>query len=462
MWLPLRLSSVPSHQETHGYSINSVTGARFPSPTGFMTYTCPGYQSLFEALETLAIGKGRVDVMSLDFGPTGNRSTFGAFNPCQHYKRTASVVQGNSTYDSISSGQVWHNYNIPTQNFWDGNYVGLNLDPRVAFGYSDGPFTNLGSLWGGTELGTYNDAEGLDGIACERMLPGIRPATSIINSIYELKDLRTLPHTITRISKALDQLAITSKGKVLPLFASKPARWAKKSLSSILNAGADSYLQGSFNLLPLLQDITATFNGYDNVDNQLKQLVAHSGKPQKRHWGADLVKLRDDSKTYSGLTGGFYNPSTTYISRNVRYGMKRFSATLEFSYEMPKGSYQENLVHGLADYHRFGISPQVIWNAIPWSFVVDWVIGIGPWLGQFTSRQLEIVTHISSFGWSIHVIRTIECVHGLVGRVSMVTEDSYFRTPAQVPLISSLQTSGLSSKEFSLGAALTIPRLKLS
>jgi hypothetical protein len=451
MLLPFRTASNPPKQVL-GYSINTVTGARFPSAGTYAVYNCPGSERFFEALDTVTSSDDVVDVYTLDFSKK-SRSTRDTFNPCQHYKRVAQVNPGNCTYDSLSSGQVWHNFNIPTQIVWDMNWLSTNVSPVVAFGTADKPFTGLAALWQGSDLGVYKDSEGFEGRACEYMLPGIRPQSSLINSIYELKDMKTIPHTMDRISKALDQLKVTSVGKITSLLTDKPSWWAKKTLKAILNASGDVYLQNSFNLSPLLQDISNVWFGVQNVEDKLKQLVAQARQPIVHHWGAPLTKLKDEDRTDVGANNVLV-PANVLIRRVVKYPLARFSATLEFSYEMPNYSSKELLARGLADYHGLGLSPQIVWNAIPWSFVVDWLVGVGPWLSQFRQRQLEIVTHISKFGYSVHIKRETSCIHSVAGLVSMVTEESYYRTPSAVPLVSSIQLSGLNSKEFSLGGTL--------
>jgi len=454
MWLPTRSSTVPSHA-VHGYSINQVTGDRFPAAGQFAEYVFDGYQSLYEALDTTG-DSDSTDILTLDFG-LKTKSTWGSFNGCQHYKRNVSIVDSVFAFFSRESGVKWRNYNIPVLSFWNDNYCNLNTEPYRAFGPADNPILGLPVLWFGLIGGVYKDDHFLWSTACENMLPGIRPSVSLINDVYELKDIKTIPKTLAAINKALTHLESLFKegGEVLNLL-KNVNRAGKRSLKSILNAGADSYLQTNFNVLPLLRDIEAVFNSVHNVKSKLKQLADHERQERSTHWGANLPGFDSFTDTLH-LTG---RPSDedadVSITRAVTYASARFQATIEYSYRMPDGSYKELLVRGVEDYLGLNFSVQTVWNAIPWSFVIDWLVAVGPWLGQFTMRQLVIVTHISRSGWSVKIDRDISLTSSLTGQVGSVREKSYYRTPQNPNLISSLRTSGLNPKEFSLAAALGI------
>jgi hypothetical protein len=295
------------------------------------------------------------------------------------------------------------------------------------------------------DAGVYSNTEGLVGKAVEAMLPQIRPKSSLINSIYELKDLKTIPETMKRCNNAINAINRIISGE----------RWGKRTLRAILKGGSDVVLQKNFNVEPLLQDIANTVFSIKRVNTKLKQLRDEAGQVQTHHWGADLFALRNLSERYSASAGNYVsNPSQVSIQRSVDHSVRRFTATMSFFYKMPSYSDAETRIRGIADYNGLVLSPQVIWNAIPWSFVVDWVIGIGPWLSQFNGRQLQIVTHIIEFGYSVHVNRVVETSLGGIGQVAHIEEESYFRTPSTVPLVSSIQLSGLNPNEFSLATAL--------
>jgi hypothetical protein len=365
----------------------------------------------------------------------------GFFNPCQHYKMEVEVSDSVCEYNTD-----YRNIGIPIRYMWDDNYLHLAVRPVDLFGESIRPSVGI-LLYYGPDGGVYRDHEGLPGIAIQRMLPGIRPKTSAINSVYELKDVTTIGRTMRRLNEGLDALN--------NLIVNLPTGY--RTLRQILKSGSDVYLQNKFNILPLLSDISVVANAMANVQNQLNKLIANAKKPLHAHWGTDLQNLQDIDTSYP-IQSAFTPPGLVTLLGHCKYRTRRFQATLDYSYEVESYSPKELLGRGLADYLGLTLSPQVIWNAIPWSFVVDWVLGVGPWLSQFTQRQLGITTHIIQFGWSIKVERETSIHYQPYGRVSHLLEKSYYRTPDNAPLVSSIRSSGLDPTEFSLGGALVLSR----
>jgi hypothetical protein len=117
------------------------------------------------------------------------------------------------------------------------------------------------------------------------------------------------------------------------------------------------------------------------------------------------------------------------------------------------------------------LNPAIIWNAIPWSFVVDWVVGVGRWLDQFKSRNLEPVCLIHRYLYSVRIQRSTMCFSNILPTTlghspwggnylaAQHTEIAYRRSPGMPDLYRAIETSGLNPKEFSLGSALAYLRL---
>jgi hypothetical protein len=150
-------------------------------------------------------------------------------------------------------------------------------------------------------------------------------------------------------------------------------------------------------------------------------------------------------------------------TRRVTYDVRKFHATMVYSYTLPTimGPYRELL--GLLDGLGINLNPAIIWNAIPWSFVVDWFIGISRWLNQFQVRNIEPVVQIHGFCYSLHakrVVQTTVSSTAYAGQVMAISEEAYERNVGldQAAITSAFRTSGLNPKEFSLSAALALSR----
>jgi hypothetical protein len=161
----------------------------------------------------------------------------------------------------------------------------------------------------------------------------------------------------------------------------------------------------------------------------------------------------------------------TQIHRSVRYSTKLFHAQVEYSQYYSEYQRQNAMMLGLLDKLGVMFDPSIVWNAIPWSFAIDWVIDVGRWLSQFKAPNLEPVTVIHKFCWSQHVKRTIVSVvkpqrdnlpksRGSDGRASSVTEDAYIRSTQGLNVVAALSGSGVNSKEFILASALAFSRYR--
>jgi hypothetical protein len=293
------------------------------------------------------------------------------------------------------------------------------------------------------------------------MLPGIKNSLSLPNALFELKDFKTVTKTFGRINTSLDALKRLG-GIWNEVF---KARTAAKSLKTILKGVADSYLQASFNLLPLLNDIAALRGSLVNLRRELEALRQRAFVPQRRHFRRSLASIYPDepNNVLAGTFPSFWVNTSPSASRSTRYNERMFTATIEYWYKLPALSDCDFAVRALLDRLGVNLNPQIIWNALPWSFVVDWIFGVSRWLGQFQTRLLEPVVHINGFCCSVKVQRVVTTSMSIgtyAGPVSSFTEEAYERKVGLQwdEVTSSISSSGLSLKEFSLSAALLLSR----
>jgi len=345
------------------------------------------------------------------------------------------------------------------------------------FGPWDAPFTGLPVLYVNDSLGRYvNTPEYsytklLVDRSLRAMLPGIRPRLSLLNTLFELKDIKTLARTHQRIDAAYDatrrlQEAYGLSKQVVKLLTGKTkASLRNAALSKILKAQADTYLQAQFNIQPLLRDLAGIRSAVHDVDNELKTLIARAGRLQRSHYRASVI----DKYPNSELTRTTVPLSTSFVGTNsvgvrkVAYPIRMFYATLEYRYKIPLFKGPEDYLRSAALGDALGANwnPAIIWNAIPWSFVVDWFTGIGRWLDQFKTRNIEPVTSIGRYCYSYHIVRDVEVSHGESNHAvpfARIREEAYYRKPHVPDLRYSIESSGLNLKEFSLAGALALTR----
>lgn len=301
----------------------------------------------------------------------------------------------------------------------------------------------------------------LERMAMRTMMPGIKAELSAINSLIELKDFKSLPATLNGVAN----------------FAIR----AKNTLRQYFKAGADSYLQLKFNVLPLLSDISGIYTALSRTERRINDLITRSGRVQRRHFAHIWSEYIDTDIEYYGA----YWPLRNILNQYISYNMSRwcvhkpstFHAMIEYNYNFTQYQTEHAQLLGLLDALGVNLNPAVIWNAIPWSFVVDWVVGVGRFLDNFKVANMEPKINILRYLWSIKRERFVyteriatkqPVVFGpqppdYFQKTPMpVVHETSYRRHVTLPSTSSIQLSGVSSTEFTLGAALVIARSRRS
>lgn len=395
--------------------------------------------------------------------------TFRTWKSFQNYKIESSIP-------TMSSSVVLHNTDFGFQ----PSYVALHHDPFYGLPSNSyfGPLgrfnSNLPNMIERSATGFVPPPADLDALiqrAIRSMMPDIKAKLSSINSIIELKDFVSLPKSIDSTFLIFD--------KIKKIFS---ANYVKKTLKQIVNelvrSSSDNYLQLKFNIQPLISDIYGVYSAINGLERRINDLVAREGRIQKRHFSfrwnefPDVPsdeRLVNDSFTANPWLGHRYNWST-YAERQVINSSSIFHVEMKYNYNFTSYQREHARVLLLLDSLGVNLNPQIIWNAIPWSFVVDWVLGVSQWLGQFKVLNMEPQINIIDFLWSVKRQRSIY-MSTKVGnaidnwvfpaptkKLVCVTNETSYRRQVGYPSYNSFLTSGLSSTELSLGAALVLSR----
>jgi len=381
-------------------------------------------------------------------------SGLGSWHECEHYKKTTSLHRPTQVW-SIGpfSGNPakYYSYtaNLPCW-VWDNISSG---DPQ-SLGSAIYPILGLQSLvaWASDRPTIYRptNVDQLCAQGMQALMPGIKPKLSLINSLIELKDLKTIAKTISG-AIALLKGAFTSNGSV--------AR-------SAVAASADVYLQQEFNAKPLVRDVFNIYKALTNVREQLDKLYRNELKYITAHWQIPLTDFANVSESKTLKSGDYYGGHLLSRSTNIKEA--RFCITVDYAYDLRGISRERALVDGMLDYLGVNLNPAIIWNAIPWSFVIDWMLGISQWLNQMKIRNIEPYTVIYRSMYSIKVIRQINTyvrIHQNGPEVTTVPvctldETAYCRSFFDPNVIRSLTQSDLSVNEFVLASALMASKAK--
>jgi hypothetical protein len=315
------------------------------------------------------------------------------------------------------------------------------------------------------------DPPGLDDLvvlSLKTMLPHVKKDLSIINSIIELKDFGSVKHTMGRLKSLFKSTLRDSK---------------TASLRQLLQASADAYLQAKFNFVPLWSDIRGIHSALSksmrrlgvHINSKGRPVVAHFQRPLQEYTQPELETYQADYVDQFLLNKSNFNDyflCTAQFFRSVVYEPTIFRAHMQ--YNVNYSAFQLAHAQGLTLLDRLGVNadPSIVWNAIPWSFVVDWLFNVSEYLSRFTRANMEPQINVMQYCWSVKRERAIRCTAtaessstyplypnsgSAVHTYPVVTETAYHRSVG-LPSASSFLTSGLNLNEFSLAAAIAIAR----
>lgn len=398
---------------------------------------------------------------------SGSRRNWKSF---EHYKRSLVIPESNmGCSNGIGSLSNSKRYRCVIKSPLFG-FDGLG-DLFGPFGQWDqnpqleGLFVNAGD---NSYIPSPSDLETLKQNSLRVMLPHIKAELSLINSLIELKDFRSIGRTLTNIRSVLPSLKRNAKA-------------GSSTLRRLLRASADSYLQMQFNILPLLSDISALRSALSRTERRMNDLITRQGRTRDMHYAyrwAEHEPSRYDAQLSGSFFDFWYDPGTGYV-KNGAHRVKQerfvytdsaiFHAQIQYNYNYTGYQAEHARLLALLDALGVNLNPAIIWNAIPWSFVVDWVFGVNRWLDQFKKGNMDPVINIHRYLWSVlrkrrillhkNVIDSAPFPNQWPGMIPapVVHETSYKRVVG-IPDRSSIVSGGLSLKEFSLGAALVVSR----
>lgn len=379
--------------------------------------------------------------------------------------------------------------------------------PNHSEGVAKNPFVGYHRYWWGSQLSPYGDPGSLDAslpafiveradggfipppsdlenliaLSMRYMLPVIRAELSLPNSLYELKDFKRPLHniiatvqgpTFKRFVQELSTGRMPGAIKRLLRRRSRGRPVSNWSFGDVARVAASGFLQWKFNLAPLLSDISAVCTALSSAEKRINAFLAQAGRPQNKHFVYRWTEFPDPP--YSESTGGYWDwhsqyqtMQTLWAGRTVNYEPTVFHAQLQYNYNYTAFQVANARLFAILDSLGVQMNPSIVWNAIPWTFVIDWVVGVSRFLDSMKTMNMEPQINIRRFLWSVRRQRRIYVSKGIVATrgsyptqkspLPVVTQTAYRRT-VTLPSASSLMASGLSLDEITIGAALVISR----
>jgi hypothetical protein len=375
----------------------------------------------------------------------GSHSVWRSF---EHYKSSCDVNSGGLSKALVTTtprrqnfvnakGECGQSYTLYSGQFGAAGRLDDNLDPYYVPTAATTGFITLPS-----------NIEDLKQDALRAMLPRIKAELSLINSLIELKDFKSIGKTLKGL-RSIPSL-LPRKGVKI------------RNIYELLKVGADVYLQQKFNIAPLISDVRGLIRALANVEKRINALVSRAGKMRVSHFSKPLLDIGVTSSVGSVKSlnsSGFLG--TSLETRWVNVDTSTFHAQIEYNYHYSQFQLEHARVLALLDGLGVNLNPSIIWNAIPWTFVIDWVVNVSRWLNDQRIGNMDPKINIMQWLWSvkrrrrIYIDSVISCPiyyagTGIPGNYTqtithpVVTQSSYKRV-AGMPSASSLTTSGLNS-----------------
>jgi hypothetical protein len=197
--------------------------------------------------------------------------------------------------------------------------------------------------------------------AIEAMTPTLESGFSLGNFLYEIREISSL------------------------------IKWWRRGRSLFKNL-SDATLNYNFGVRPFLMDVRNSVRGLLSLQDRLAELKAGAGKLQVRHYseednGLDFEESWDFNTNNEGRA--------TY-----RVPQAKYCASMTYTYQYPDLDRAHEELYALLDTFGLQLNPQIIWDAIPYSFVVDWFFDVGDYLSQLRKKWIDVQITIKDFGVS--------------------------------------------------------------
>lgn len=185
--------------------------------------------------------------------------------------------------------------------------------------------------------------------------PRFEGEISMLNFLYELKDLKPLIKYVSRFN--FSRLTRDMR-KVLQSVRTDPSKPI-----------AEAHLANEFAIKPMLSDIGAIIAQIHAKVADAQNTFGEVGSTfQKRHYSENHV-LQSDGE----YNAGGYDSWSTHVWRVPRRRTLRYTATLRYKYKYT----QRPAWEAFTRYWGLDLNAEALWNAIPFSFLIDYFIKIG-------------------------------------------------------------------------------------
>lgn len=249
-----------------------------------------------------------------------------------------------------------------------------------------------------------------------------------------------------------------------------------KGAGSASKQAANTWLGANFGWLPFVSDMRKFAQTTQNLDRNIQQLRRDNGKWVKRR---RTVSTTVETVYDSGWVNGSYHfpVLNTYWFQGAPYLVRRKTIDLNasfwfearFRYWIPDiGSYRWKR-KAIRKLYGLSLTPAVLWEATPWSWLVDWCSNVGDVISNLDNGLAEnLVAKYAYIMGTQRLIGTVASQHNYKTS-SGVPRDfiSHFNLELKErkeasPFGFALSSDSFTARQWSLLSAIGLQRLKFS
>lgn len=177
---------------------------------------------------------------------------------------------------------------------------------------------------------------------------------------------------------------------------------------SLLNTASNNFLAFEFGVNPFVKDIKAILSLSDAVQKRLKHLLFTQGKKTNLSFERDGVF--NDSYSFFRSFETPVVPTITggpgfYLLNGLEFRRKNTSAHLHIGAKLFQDlqglSDSLSTLKALSASGGFNSPLRVVWNAIPYSFIVDWFFHVGKILDSLSVQPFGGEYRVTDVGYSV-------------------------------------------------------------
>jgi len=168
------------------------------------------------------------------------------------------------------------------------------------------------------------------------------------------------------------------------------------------NKVAEGHLSYKFGIKPFVGDVKTLWSVLTDHQTILDEFLARRGTLQTRHY-SETVPLTETYTSWTNFLG------VSYIKYRYKHTHEaRTTATMVYKFDCPYVDDYSHKLKALRDMLGLRLTASVIWEAIPFSFVVDWFWRVQDFLERFEEPLISSKVTVYDYCISHKSVQTSE------------------------------------------------------